>query len=167
MAFLADLAAGVELLASTFNAKMKERAPVFARKTSDETVNGSDVLQDDNELTLAAEASVTYELFLHAVQNSGATPGFKLGFTLPSGATWVSGSFNVGSSAANEQFGLMPLTGLSGLTGAGANSLVRVQAIITISTTPGSVTLQWAQNTSNASNTIVRAGSWMRLMRVE
>lgn len=167
MAFTTISAAGAKWRGETASDLITEVRPVFARKTSDETVNGSAALQDDNELTVAVEASATYLLELHLIQNSGATPGFKLSFSIPTGATWVSGSYNAGSSVANEQFGVMPLVGLSGITGAGANSLLIVRSLITISTTAGSVTLQWAQNTSNASDTIVRSGSWLRLMRVE
>lgn len=150
----------------TLKTGITELRPPFARKTADETVNGSAALQDDNELIVGAAADATYLLELQATQNSGATPGFKLSFSLPSGATWLHGRFNAGSSAANEQFGLMPLVGLSGITGAAADSLLVVRALITISSTAGNVTLQWAQNTSNASNTVVRSGSWLLLTRV-
>lgn len=140
-------------------------APTFVYKTVDETVNGSDVLQDDDDLVLAVEATGLYRLELRAVQNSGATPAFKCAFTLPSGATWLTGSFDCGSSAANEQFGLMSTT-LSGVTGAGANSAVIIHSLILVGSTAGTIQWQWAQNTANASNTIVRAGSSLLLSRM-
>ena len=140
--------------------------PTWSLKTSDETVNNSATLQNDDALFGAVAASATYLLRCHIVQNSGATPGFKLSVSLPSGATWYPGKFICGSAVANQQFGVMSTAAISGITGAAANSVVDFEAAIVISTTAGSAQLQWAQNTANGSDTIVRAGSWLHLERV-
>lgn len=139
---------------------------VWALKTADETVNNSAALQADDILFGSVAASATYLLRCHIVQNSGATPGFKLDITLPSGATWYPGKFICGSAVANQQFGVMATAAISGITGAAANSVVDFEAAITISTTAGAAALRWAQNTANVSDTIVRAGSWLHLERV-
>lgn len=136
----------------------------FAYKTADETVNNSSTLQDDDELFVEVAANAVYKLSLLAAQNSGATPGFKLNFTLPAGASWLLGSFDCGSSAATEQFGIT--TGsVTGITGVGADSLVIIDALISTANA-GTVVFQWAQNLADASNTVVRAGSSLTLTRM-
>jgi hypothetical protein len=140
--------------------------PTWALKISDEIVNNSAALQPDDVLFGAVAASAGYLLRVHLVQQSGATPGFKLDITLPAGATWYPGKFLCGSSVANQQFGVMATAAISGITGAAANSIVDFEAAFVTSTTAGTAQLRWAQNTANVSDTIVRAGSWLHLERV-
>lgn len=141
-----------------------ELRPVFKRKTSDETVNNSATLQNDDHLFLSVAASTTYELDGVLHYNSGTTPDFKFGWTVPTGLTMkytvqaVSGSFN---GFSQDQ------TTIPAIDGQGVDVAAVLTGIVIVSTTAGTLTLQWAQNTANASNTIVRAGSYLRLRKVE
>ena len=137
-----------------------EAAPLFALKTSDETVNNSSALQNDDALFLTVAVNTTYDLELWVLQSSGATPNFKLDFTLPAGATWRGGHFDCN----NTQIGIMTTAAVSGVTGTGADAYVMLKALISIGGTAGTVQLRWAQNTANASNTIVRANSRLKLV---
>jgi hypothetical protein len=140
--------------------------PAFVRKTSDQTVNNSNVLVNDSQLVVSVSAGAVYRMSLLALQNSGATPGFKFAFTMPAGATFLNGYFDCGSSQANRQFAVVGAGGTGGVTGAAADSVVKVEATILIGGTAGSVQFQWCQSTANASNTIVRAGSSLLLTQV-
>ncbi len=144
---------------------INERTALFVLKGSDEIVNNSTTLQNDNELVLAVVANATYLLSCQMIQNSGATPAFKLDLTMPAGATWKPGWFTCGASAAAEQTGVMSTPAINGVTGAGADAFVKFEAVVVISSTSGNIQVRWAQNTANASDTTVRAGSWLELAR--
>lgn len=135
--------------------------PLFARKTADETVNNSTTLQDDNHLGKLCTLSTSYEVELLLIYNSGATPDFKINFTGPAGSsfTWVAIS-TLGISIPKT------LASSLALDGTGADASVLVKGLFIMSTTAGGLQLQWAQNTANASDTIVRTGSYMRLRKV-
>jgi hypothetical protein len=55
----------------------------------------------------------------------------------------------------------------AGTSGSGNKWTVRMSGSVTVSTTAGTLVLQWAQNTSNGVGTIVHAGSAMLLVRVK
>lgn len=165
MTFTTIPAAGAKLRGATLSALITEVRPVAAYKSIDETVNNSATLQNDDELLVALEASVRYDIFLQLSQNSGATPGFKFSFTTPTGATWGSGWYSSGSSAANEQMGVTTTGAVGGITGAAANSILTFRSPLT-TTNAGTLQLQWAQNTTNLSDTIVRSGGILVARRV-
>jgi hypothetical protein len=96
--------------------------------------------------------------------NPNATPDMKMAVTAPAGATCKVG-FNdqetavaVGNAACGVSSGIM--------TGLTAEDTYEVFGTVVNGATPGNVTLQWAQNTANAANTIVRAGSFLHADRI-
>lgn len=138
-------------------------------KTADETVNGSASLQNDNDLSFSIGANETWQFTLMFKMTTASTPGFKWLFTVPSGAT-ARGNANV-TTGTTGIYGLssadIDLTTGGGSTGAGsANNLYIVSGYVANSSTPGTVRLQWAQQTSNASDTIVKRGSTLTAIRV-
>lgn len=166
---LAQVAVGAKVRASVVNTwitQINTLTPALVVKTSDETITNTSTLQNDDVLSAAVSASATYLLTCHLIHNSGATPGFKLAVSMPSGTTWRQGIFFCGSSTVNFQFGVMTTAQITGITGAGTDSNAFFRAVIVVSTTPGTVQIQWAQNAANASNTIVRAGSNLNLDRI-
>jgi hypothetical protein len=48
----------------------------------------------------------------------------------------------------------------------GADQVILVQGILIVSSTSGNLQFQWAQNTANASNSSVKANSYLLLRRV-
>lgn len=139
---------------------------IVVDKPSDESVTSSTTFQADDHLTFAVGASETWEadLWLNASAGSG-TADIKYRFNAPAGATvkyWVVGSDtgtnptnNVGCFYATGIGGTGVSSGLANVTNAG--NLIHV--VVANSTTPGSVTLEWAQNTSKPAATTVRSGS--------
>jgi hypothetical protein len=168
MAFTAYPAAGDDLTAATLQSLISELRPIFVRKVSDETVNNSAVLQNDDELVAAVVANATYEVFLRLIVNSGTTPDFKYTFTAPSGATG-SAQLYTGSNpdtAASSLQGPASITATGAASGVGADQVILVQGILIVSSTSGNLQFQWAQNTANASNSSVKANSYLLLRRV-
>lgn len=161
MAFTTVPGAGARPDASTFYALINELRPLFVRKTADETVNNSTTLQNDDQLALAVEANVTYWLSMRLLMSSGATPDFKMLFTFPSGLTMKLHNVEPTPtiSVPYDQ------TTVAAVSGTGADATIQVEGLVVVSSTAGTLQLQWAQNTLNASNTIVRADSTMRLIR--
>jgi hypothetical protein len=90
-------------------------------------------------------------------------PDIKLAFTAPAGATirWSGlGDGNVGtdhevisSSGASDSYQITS-------TG-GVRDAILVHGMVTTTGTAGSLQLQWAQNTLDASQTLVESGSYM------
>lgn len=131
------------------------------RKTSDETVNNSSTLQDDDELlaSLAANETVSFQCIIHYI--SGTTPDFKLAFTVPTSATlrWgLAGSkFVSGSSSASNT--ISSSGGDETVDGTAGNNSLLPSGVVVNSTNAGDLTLQWAQATANASDTKVLTNS--------
>lgn len=126
------------------------------------------VLANDPHLTLPVEINALYIVRVRGIYSSGATPGFQLNFSLPAGAALSAGIFHCGLSSATTQFGAnTSSTGLlSGIVGTGANAALILEHTLTTSATAGNLVFQWAQNVSNATNTIVRAGTSLHLVRI-
>jgi hypothetical protein len=164
MPFTAVPAAGAKLRASVLSSLITEVRPVTVRKTTNETVNNSTTLQNDDELFIAVEASVTYDFEAEIIYNSGATPDLKFGWTFPSGLTMF---YAVYAAGGGTFLGYNEIeTSVPAVDGAGAAVGVLLKGTVIVSSTAGTLQLQWAQNALNASNTIVQAGSYIRLRRI-
>lgn len=148
-------AAGQVLTAAQLNALV----PVTAVKLADETLNNVTGLQNDDELLWAVSASSTYLLHLSISYNSGTTPDIKFGWSVPASTTMKWRVIGADTAGAVILTSGLTESSVQPIGGAGADTHLLVEAVITVSTTAGNVTLQWAQNTANVSNTIVRAGS--------
>jgi hypothetical protein len=140
---------------------------VSKTKLADETQNNVNnptaTLQADDELFFSIGANETwnYRFLLHITMN--ATPDIKFSVTAPTGATCVNGfSDNENAiSVANVACGVSS----GNIAGVTATDVYEVSGSITNGSTAGTVTLNWAQNTANAANTIVRAGSYIEASR--
>jgi len=127
-----------------------------ALKAADQTVNNSDVLEDCDDLKLEVGANEVWGFFLFILQISGATPDIKFGWTVPDSCTMKWTDLNHAS----------PGTLLSELLtythpGAGVNQHLAIDGLIVASSTPGTVQLQFAQNTAEVSDTKVLANSYL------
>ena len=132
-------------------------------KAANETVNGSAALQDDDNLTFAIGPNETwsYSFKIHAI--SQAAPDIQFAVGAPVGATCRYAYEDSENAITAAQFGCGATTGL--IAGDGLNNLYEVTGTVQNGATAGNVTLRWAQNTANASNTIVYAGSYVQAVR--
>lgn len=148
---------------------------------ADVTKNNSTVLSNATGLSIPLAANATYGLdgWLHWTSNP--TADIKFQYTYPAGTTgWWAGigpavlpAPLVGQERINyTDFGSVSIAGPLAFAGDDEfTATVYVSAIprgyIVTSSTSGNLQLQFAQNTANVSNTILRAGSHLRVTRLD
>jgi len=146
---------------------------IVAYKTADETVTSSTTVQNDDQLFLPLSTNARY-LFDSIIFYSGAaTPAgdLKLKWTGPTGATMQWANFGVNTSGLTQYNAVVETLAAAspravGTNGAGFWMSCAPKGIVTTSSTSGNLQLQWAQNSSSATGTIVYAGSYIRLVRI-
>ncbi|HET6504622.1 MAG TPA: hypothetical protein VFG87_28065 [Amycolatopsis sp.] len=161
MTAMPTFAGGQEPLAAQWQTLL----PIKAVKAIDQTVNNSAVLVNDSTLFLAVNSTATYEISGIIRYNSGTTPDIKFAWTGPTSATFY-WSCNGLDTAASGVTGTVSRQALAiadtvGIGGTGNDLAADIHGILTVSSTSGNLQFQWAQNTANASNTIVRANSFL------
>lgn len=147
---------------------------VVAWKTATETVTSSTTLQADDQLFLPVVTNAKYimDMFLVYSGQDAATGGnLKLQFTGPSGATldWANFGVNTGGLTQYNVVGEAIAAGSPravGTNGAGVKMCARPMGTLTTASTSGNLALLWAQNSSNATGTVIHAGTFLRLYRV-
>lgn len=132
-----------------------------AYKTADETVNNSNVLQNDDQLYLPvlANEAWAFTAVLKFAFNSNAD--FKIAFTVPAAGAAeyavISASMAVGAWA--QQYVSAP-TAISILSPSTyADAFMIVKGVYRGGANAGNLQLQWAQNTAHASDAKVLLGS--------
>jgi hypothetical protein len=148
---------------------------LFARKTADETVTSSTVLQDDDALTVSTDALTAYFFRVVASYTAGGAAsvnGIKYGFAGPSGATGLwSGLSKIDTDGTNGAASVWLVSRTLSETipsgGAGATAMsITAQGFLYTSTSSGAFRMQWAQNTSSGTGTVVKANSGLWLTRL-
>lgn len=129
------------------------------------TSNADDVLSDVTGLKFFIDASQTWVFEAELQLSSAATPDFKMAFTVPSGAT-TTGTFLYEATTALASGRVSDWTASTAMTTATAGTGAKLTGRVVNSTTAGWVQLQAAQNTSDASDSIVYVGSWITARRV-
>lgn len=169
MSFASYPTSGSRLTAATLQGLVSELRPVFVRKTSDETVNNSSTMQNDDELLAAVVADTVYHFRLRVVVNSGTTPDIKFGFTYPSGTTLtydITEGETPASAAAVVSGPYTQADAAVAFSTTGSDQPCYIEGLIVVSSTAGTFQVQWAQFAANASNTVVRTGSYLHLRKV-
>lgn len=167
--------AGQKLRASALNNLAK-----MAFMSSSVTVNNSTTFVNATGLSLSLDASTSYAIdgWLH--WQSNPTPDIKFQWTVPSGMTgfWmllgppgnvapVAGSerINYGNFGVASQATSFSAAGDDEFTG---TVFIAAFPHATFTTTnAGTLQLQFAQNTANGSDTILRIGSWIRAVKLD
>lgn len=139
----------------------------IVQKALDETIISNATLQNDDALLLSMEASTTYQFKLWTIINTGATPDYKMGWSVPSGCT-MKWSVQEGSAVVLAAALQGPFTEVSavGINGIAADQIVIADGLVKTATTAGNLQYQWAQNTLTASNTSTKASSWLQLAKL-
>ena len=133
--------------------------PTIVRKTSDETVNNSTTLQNDDELLLAIAANEVWAVDIYIKFFNAGTANFKGGIVLPALAD-CEGGIVYDDLAGTVQWEQTLASGeVATMGGVGENAIVVFHYIVTNGANAGNVQFQWAQVTANAEDTTVRAGS--------
>lgn len=143
---------------------------LFAVKPGDTGRASTTTLADDPDLTVAVPANATYHATVILRHNSQPAGDFKYTFTGPAGASFDHMGDNIEVSGSNFTFDQSYTTSLGttftsgGI--AGVDCPIRCEGLLITSGTAGNFTLQWAQNTSNAGASTLRARSFMSLRRL-
>ncbi|MEU3095500.1 hypothetical protein ABZ690_11945 [Streptomyces sp. NPDC006967] len=153
---------------------LQSMLPQFALKPSDTNRASTTTLADDPDLQIELEANATYRVEFYIGYSSLAVAGFKTAWTTPSGATGLRSCWGAGTSPTSTT---LPTGdgrwGIHGMTTAAEygtrNSTNQAMAWETgevTTTSAGTLALQWAQVTSDASETRVAARSYLRVERL-
>lgn len=151
--------------------------PLEAYKATSTTRTATTTLADDPDLVIALEANATYFVEFFIKYAAVTAEQVKTAWTVPSGAS--GGKCRIGvSSAVNDAttggpfgdgaFGQHAFsTSLTyGTRNSTANQVAAYESGTLTTTNAGNVALQWAQNTSGATGTLVAAGSYARAKRI-
>jgi hypothetical protein len=170
---LTSWAAGQRVTASL----LTNMLPLFAYKTADESITSTTTLQDDNELSVAVEASAIYTVDAFLMWSGNETGDIKFGHTFPAGTMhWGmvgpddtdAGFSTAGTRGNGEWFARQNQSSPTGTIQFAASTAILVGHMsgLLFTGSAGTFTTQWAQNFSNGTATTVKAGSWLRLDRV-
>lgn len=134
-------------------------------KPSDETTNTDTTLSNDSKLQFGVAASTKYRFRFVIFYDTPTAADFKYDVNGPGSPTLVLiDTFSLAPGATawvitrNSSFAFGPnsIVETSGTIGR-----IEISGILHNGTTAGTVAFRWAQNSSNGSNTTVRAGSYV------
>jgi hypothetical protein len=151
-------------------ALLQSVAPMGVIKGADESVTSSTTLQNDNELFVPVIANATY-LFDCYLDFEGGTAGasdIQWQWTIGAGtlryqAIYAQASSGLGLIAGVTYAGSANVA--AGTNGAGSLRGLSMNGTL-VTSGASSLQLQWAQNTSSATATIVHAQSYLSLWRI-
>ena len=128
-------------------------------KSVDETIDTDTTLSDDAKLLFPVAANENWQFEGVVWVTSGATPQFKFTFDGPAGSV---GMFEF---ALDEVFDTAQELGTADNAGSGTRKSLSFRGSIANGGTAGNLAFQWAQNVSDAGNTTVEAGSYIRFQK--
>ena len=142
-------------------------SPVMVIKTSDEALNSSASLQNDDVLLVALSASTSYIILAQIITSSPTAADFKFDFSTPTSPTAKGRMQFMTDEAAGSQAGGGDLEDdlLVTYSGTDEHSFFIVGSIRNGSNA-GNLTFRWAQNASNGGATTVHAESWLAAIQV-
>ncbi len=146
----------------------------FVRKTADESVTSSAVLQNDDHLFYSIAATGTYVIDLNLIATSAANAAgdLSVAFTFPTGTFYAFGH-GLDTSLASSSIGTINAGG-GVVTSGTAIALYGLSTSVTfinikglfIATATGTLQFQWAQQASNANASTLKTGSFMTVKQV-
>jgi hypothetical protein len=149
--------------------QLNRSVPKRINLTANQTVTSNTTLQN-TALAIAVEANRRYDFTIKIFYRASTTGDFKPGLSLPTGATVIyeANSLEGGAASATGATYRGAFTAVTGASAGGIGGSTDVSATIsgTIITAAnsGTVTFQFAQNTSDGTATQLTAGSWMELL---
>lgn len=155
-------AAGQRILGSA----LSQIPPNIAFKQSDQQVVSSTTLVNDNDLFVPV-VSGTYIVDMWGMFTAIAGGDIKVAWTFPSSSLmfWSAGGTGTANFTDNDQSVISGGT-TRGCRGNGATAQTFPSRGYLISGGGGFLQMQFAQNTSNATPTIMKQGAWLRVEQV-
>ena len=142
---------------------------LYAVKTADQSVTSSTVLVNDTALFLSVAASATYWLqgFLLYEGGTSGSSDIKWTFTMPAGATMRYSYVYTPPTLSTAAVGTSTAASAGVSTGGtGVLESVMMAGTVVTGVTAGTLQLQWAQNTTSVTSTIMHAQSALTLWKI-
>lgn len=163
---VADLADRLAVWRAVINAKPTGLIKV---KTADTTRPSTTTYAADPHLAAAVAANTVYSGEVVGVYQAAATPQIKFQLSGPTGTTFEAVTWHY--DPGTDEWGIAgggvsqstPAAVVLGLVGTGSNVPFRIMFSAHVGANAGTVSLDWAQNVSNATGTILRKGTALRL----
>jgi hypothetical protein len=150
--------------------------PTIVRKTADETVNNSAVLQNDDHLFMPVAANEIWEIFLNLYISYGKAPDFKYTLVVPAGATCPFYDHqDIAQDGVSVIEAIKPTAAATAkvilnTSAAGGDAIevrfVEVRGVYVGGGNAGNIQLQWAQNTATVQDTKVLANSYIKAFKL-
>jgi hypothetical protein len=147
--------------------------PDYVVKPASETVTASTTLQDDDDLLYSLAASSTYEVEVFLIVSNSTAGDVKTAFSIPSGATGSRlcvGPTDTAAAFTSRTQTQMRLTAHGWATSVAyqidTSNVVIVERGIIVTSSAGTLKLQWAQNASSGTGTKVETNSYLKITRV-
>ena len=151
-------------------------APLAVIKGADESITSSTTLQFDDALFLPIQANAQYIFDCYLLYEGGTAGSSDMRWTwsVPTGSTlryqpiYANATSTLNASLGTSVAGSTLMSGTSGAGTNGAGNLrgLSMNGTLIVGSTPGNLSLEWAQNTSSATPTIVHAQSYVTLWQV-
>lgn len=145
----------------------------YVRATADQQVVSSAALVSDNELLLPVDAGSLYEVQAKIIYDADSASDFRAGWSAPVGATmdWLSNgliSSATGAAAAiDKNVRDIATSAIIGATTAGTRLGFEATGILDMAVTSGFLIFRFAQGTSGATPSIRKAGSLLKLRKLD
>lgn len=145
-----------------------------AYRSTDSTPRTNNTMTADDQLVIAGCVANAVYIFEGWVNWScaSAVPDIKFDFTGPTGATMPARNFMAQTTTASTAIGSVDTGVGTTLGGDDVRGTINGQlsglynGTLFMSSTAGSFTLNWAQNTTDANGVTLKQGSWIKLTRI-
>lgn len=140
-------------------------------KLTDETKNSDTTLADDSELVFSLAANSKYLLEIFIGFYFDAAPDIKIQLAFSGTITsWLANSIvceNDTAATFTNLFNDAVLTTIHSIISASnTNGILKIKSIFEVGASGGNFSVQWAQNTSDAGNTKVKKGSYIKVRKL-
>jgi hypothetical protein len=162
---------GQNAFTTRVNSSTRASQSPVVRKAADTSKTSDTTLAVDSDMSMTLALQTNYALTGMLIFDANQVADIKVQFNVPTNATiqWVglgpasSHTSAVGISSVTTQQCTAGFVQAWGGAAAGTPVAVPITGIVKSTDTFGSLTLSWAQNTSDATPTILKNGSWLKL----
>lgn len=143
-------------------------------KAADETVTSSTTLQNDDHLSVSVLANSQYFVEFFIIYDAIQAADIQIGWSGPSGASfdWTHGGLALSTTSTSGSVSRLyrTLSDIGTIGGpsstSGTNAIIPGEGRLVTAGSSGSLTFRWAQNTSSATGTVVKANSVLIVQRL-
>ncbi len=164
----------IAALASAVDTALESRKTIYARKAADTSRSSTTTHADDPDLTVTVAASAVYlvncGLYYHSTSQTAGD--FKAQFAAPSGAALQASVFTFAAASTATTDDLAGCVTLTTSMSCGVVALAdpynpcQVMGLLVTGGSAGAFKVQWAQNASSGTATVLKANSYLLLQRL-